>query len=109
MSKVRVASFSISIDGVGAGPRRDLNNRLGIRGFALHAWFQATEVFKKRHDLGKGAKGVDHDFALQSFENVGAWDPWPQHVRAGSRSVARRFVEEDGGATMRHTIHPSLC
>src|SRR5260370_11248021 len=29
MSKVRVAAFSISIDGFGAGPRQDLQNPLG--------------------------------------------------------------------------------
>jgi hypothetical protein len=33
MSKVRVAAFSISLDGFGAGPRQALNNPLGVRGF----------------------------------------------------------------------------
>jgi len=73
MSKVRVAAFSISLDGFGAGPRQDLNNPLGVRGFELHKWFQATEVFKKMQGESGGAKGIDNDFALQSFENVGAW------------------------------------
>ena len=73
MSKVRVAAFSISLDGFGAGPRQDLNNPLGVRGFELHAWFQNTEVFKKMHDQSGGTQGIDNDFALQSFENVGAW------------------------------------
>ncbi len=49
MSKVRVAAFSISLDGFGAGPRQDLDNPLGVRGFELHAWSQNTEVFKKMH------------------------------------------------------------
>lgn len=73
MSKVRVAAFSISLDGFGAGPRQDLNNPLGVRGFELHAWFQNTEVFKKMHGQSGGTQGIDNDFALQSFENVGAW------------------------------------
>jgi dihydrofolate reductase len=73
MSKVRVAAFSISIDGFGAGPRQDLKNPLGVRGFELHAWFQNTEAFKKMHGESGGARGIDNDFALQSFENVGAW------------------------------------
>ena len=47
MSKARVAAFSISIDGFGAGPRQDLNNPLGVRGFELHTWFQDTEVFSE--------------------------------------------------------------
>jgi dihydrofolate reductase len=73
MSKVRVAAFSISLDGFGAGPRQDLDNPLGVRGFELHRWFLDTEEFKKMHGQSGGAKGIDNDFALQSFENVGAW------------------------------------
>ena len=73
MSKVRVAAFSISLDGFGAGPRQDLNNPLGVRGFELHGWFQDTEVFKKMHGQSGGTTAVDNDFALQSFEDVGAW------------------------------------
>jgi dihydrofolate reductase len=73
MSKVRVAAFSISIDGFGAGPRQDLNNPLGVRGLELHRWFLGTEAFKKMHGENGGSKGIDNDFALESFENVGAW------------------------------------
>lgn len=73
MSKVRVAAFSISLDGFGAGPRQDLNNPLGVRGLEMHAWFQNTEVFKKMHGQTGGARGIDNDFAAQSFADVGAW------------------------------------
>ena len=73
MSKVRVAAFSVSIDGFGAGPRQDLNNPLGVRGLELHNWFFLTEVFKKMKGESAGTKGIDNDFAAQSFENVGAW------------------------------------
>ncbi|MGO8787187.1 MAG: dihydrofolate reductase family protein [Terriglobia bacterium] len=73
MSKVRVAAFSISLDGFGAGPRQDADNPLGVRGFELHRWFQLTEAFKKMHGQSGGTQGIDNDFALQSFENVGAW------------------------------------
>jgi dihydrofolate reductase len=73
MSKVKVAAFSISLDGFGAGPRQDLNNPLGVRGFELHGWFQDTEVFKKMHGQSGGTRGIDNDFAAQSFANVGAW------------------------------------
>ena len=73
MSKVKVAAFSVSVDGFGAGPRQDLQNPLGVRGFELHAWFQQTEVFKKMHGQSGGTHVVDNDCALQSFENVGAW------------------------------------
>jgi dihydrofolate reductase len=73
MSKVRVAAFSISLDGFGAGPRQDINNPLGVRGFELHKWVQDTEMFKKMRGQSGGCKGVDHDLAVQSFENVGSW------------------------------------
>jgi dihydrofolate reductase len=73
MSKVRVAAFSVSLDGFGAGPRQDLNNPLGVRGSELHGWFQATEAFKKMHGQDGGTRGIDNDFADQSFDNVGAW------------------------------------
>jgi dihydrofolate reductase len=73
MSKVRVAAFSISIDGFGAGPRQDLNNPLGVRGLELHSWFMLTETFNKMHGETGGNAGVDNDIAAQSFENVGAW------------------------------------
>jgi dihydrofolate reductase len=73
MSKVKVAAFSISLDGFGAGPRQDLQNPLGIRGTELHQWFFPTEVFKKMQQQSGGSQGPDNDVALQSFENVGAW------------------------------------
>jgi dihydrofolate reductase len=73
MAKVKVAAFSISIDGYGAGPRQDLQNPLGVRGTELHGWFFPTEVFKKMTGRGAGESGLDNDFALKAFENVGAW------------------------------------
>jgi dihydrofolate reductase len=73
MSNVKVAAFSVSIDGFGAGPRQDLQNPLGVRGLELHSWFFQTEVFEKMHGQGEGTTGIDNDIAAQSFENVGAW------------------------------------
>jgi dihydrofolate reductase len=73
MSKVRVAAFSVSLDGFGAGPRQDLENPLGVRGLELHGWFFHTEAFKKRHGQSGGSRGVDNDLAERSFENTGAW------------------------------------
>jgi len=73
MPKVRVAAFSISIDGFGAGPRQDLQNPLGVRGPEIFSWFFQTEVFKKMYGNGGGSRGVDNEMAERSFENVGAW------------------------------------
>jgi dihydrofolate reductase len=69
MSKVRLAAFSISLDGFGAGPRQDF----GVRGLELHRWFQDTEVFRKIHGQSGGTQSVDNDVVAQSFENIGAW------------------------------------
>jgi dihydrofolate reductase len=74
MSKVKVAAFSISIDGFGAGSRQDLQNPLGVRGVELHNWFFPTKTFKQMHGSdGCGTAGVDDDMGARSFENVGAW------------------------------------
>jgi dihydrofolate reductase len=73
MSKVKVAAFSISLDGFGAGPAQDLDTPLGIRGFELHEWLRNTELFKKMQGQEGGSQGIDNDFAARSFENVGAW------------------------------------
>ncbi len=73
MSKVKVSAFSVSLDGFGAGPRQDLENPLGVRGRELHTWFLKTAAFRKMHGLEGGEQGVDNDFAIQSFANVGAW------------------------------------
>jgi len=77
MSKVRVAAFSLSLDGFGAGPQQDLQNPLGVRGPEIFQWFFPTDIFLKMHGQQggskSGSKGVDNDMALKSFENVGAW------------------------------------
>ncbi|CAJ0711604.1 MULTISPECIES: dihydrofolate reductase family protein [Ralstonia] len=74
MTRVRVAGFTLSLDGYGAGPDQDINNPLGIGGMELHQWLVATRTFQ-RTLFGKdgGTTGVDDDFAARSFRNVGAW------------------------------------
>jgi dihydrofolate reductase len=73
MGKIRVAAFSLSLDGFGAGVRQDIDHLLGVRGPEIFHWFFETNVFKKMHGQGEGPRGVDNDMALQSFDNVGAW------------------------------------
>jgi dihydrofolate reductase len=74
MSKVRVAAFSVSLDGYGSGPDQSLDDPLGRSGTRLHEWFYPTRTFK-RMVLGQdsGTTGVDDEFAARGFENVGAW------------------------------------
>lgn len=73
MARLCVRSFSISLDGYGAGPDQDLKNPLGVGGMALHQWFFATQTFQRINGKEGGATGVDDDFAARGFENVGAW------------------------------------
>ena len=89
VARVRVESFTISLDGYGAGPSQDINNPLGVGGEDLHQWLIPTRTFQ-RALFGKegGTTGVDDDFAARGFQNVGAWilgrnmfgpvrGPWP--------------------------------
>jgi dihydrofolate reductase len=88
MSKVRVAAFSVSLDGFGAGPGQGLENPMGIGGMALHQWVLPTQTFHAMQGKDLGTTGVDDDFAKRSFDNLGAWilgrnmfgpvrGPWP--------------------------------
>ena len=94
MSKLRVHSFGVSLDGFAAGPRQDLQNPLGVRGPELMQWFLVTDVWKRMHGLGEGERGADNRMAEQGFENVGAWilgrnmfgpvrGPWPDESWKG--------------------------
>lgn len=74
MSRVKVASFSLSIDGFGAGPAQDLDHPLGLRGPELFDWFAHTRTWKTMQRLeGDGETGVDDELASRGFENIGAW------------------------------------
>ena len=39
MTKLRVNSFGLSLDGYSAGPDQSLKNPLGVGGPSLHEWF----------------------------------------------------------------------
>ncbi len=74
MSRVRVASFTISLDGFSAGPDQSLEHPLGVGGTDLHGWLWPTRTFQ-RMLFGKdeGTTGPDDAFAARGFENLGAW------------------------------------
>ena len=94
MPKLRVCSFSVSLDGFGAGPAQDLANPMGAGGMALHQWALATRTFQKKFGRDGGSTGVDDEFAKRGFDNVGAWilgrnmfgpvrGPWPDESWKG--------------------------
>ena len=73
MGKVRVAGFSVSLDGYGAGPEQSLQDPLGKGGKDLHRWFFGTKTFKAMFGKGGGSEGVDENYARRSMENFGAF------------------------------------
>ena len=88
MGRVKVAAFSVSLDGYGAGPDQSRENPLGRRGEELHEWIFPTRMFQKIYGKGEGTEETDNEFAERSFENLGAWimgrnmfgpirGPWP--------------------------------
>jgi dihydrofolate reductase len=88
MTRVRVESFTISLDGYGAGPDQSVDNPLGAGGEALHDWIVSTRSWLQTHGKEGGTGGIDDDFAARSSKNVGAWimgrnmfgpirGPWP--------------------------------
>jgi dihydrofolate reductase len=99
MSRLRVCSFGVSIDGFGAGPSQDLANPLGVGGPELMSWFFPTRTFQKLHGgdgtpEDRGTGGVDDEFAARGFEGIGAWilgrnmfgpvrGPWPDESWKG--------------------------
>jgi dihydrofolate reductase len=94
MSRLRVQSFSISLDGYGAGPDQALERPLGVGGMALHDWAFTTRTFRQMFGDQGGATGIDNDFAARGFRNIGAWilgrnmfgpvrGPWPDESWKG--------------------------
>jgi dihydrofolate reductase len=94
MSKLKVGSFSLSLDGYGAGTDQGLQNPLGTHGPELFEWFFRTQMWQRMHGKEGGETGVDNRMAEQSFVNIGAWilgrnmfgpvrGPWPDESWKG--------------------------
>jgi dihydrofolate reductase len=88
VSKLRVSSFAVSLDGFGAGPNQDLENPLGVGGVALMEWFFPTRAWQHMHGQEGGERGIDDDTAAEGLAGIGAWilgrnmfgpirGPWP--------------------------------
>ena len=88
MSKVRVAGFSLSIDGFGAGLEQSLNDPLGKRGPELFEWFFPTQTFQAMFGKEGETEGADAKYAALANTGFGAFilgrnmfgpirDEWP--------------------------------
>ena len=94
MTRLRVQSFAMSLDGFSAGPNQSLQNPLGERGPELMEWFFHTAMWRKMYGQGNGESGVDNGIAEQGFAGIGAWilgrnmfgpvrGPWPDESWKG--------------------------
>ena len=129
VTRVRVESFTISLDGYGAGPSQDINNPLGVGGTDLHQWALPTRTFQRAlFGADGGTTGIDDEFAARGFKNVGAWilgrnmfgpirGPWPDedwkgwwgddppyHVPVFILTHHARPPIQMGGGTMFHFV-----
>lgn len=73
VGRVRVAGFSISLDGYGAGPDQSLQDPLGKGGRELHRWFIGTRSFRTMIGQEGGSEGVDETFGHRSMDGFGAF------------------------------------
>lgn len=73
MSKVRVAAFSLSADGFGAGPEQSLNDPLGKRGGEMFGWFFRTQTFQAMFGKEGELEGVDAKYAASGNTGFGAF------------------------------------
>lgn len=88
MGRIKVAAFSLSLDGYGAGPGQSEAQPLGSGGEALHRWILSTRTFAAMTGGSDGRTDADDHYAQRSFDNIGAWimgrnmfgpvrGPWP--------------------------------
>jgi dihydrofolate reductase len=94
MSRLIVHSFTISLDGYGAGPNQSQATPLGEGGEELHEWLVETRMFKQMGKREGGSTGIDNDVAEQGMANIGAFilgrnmfgpirGPWPDDAWRG--------------------------
>ncbi|ASL46213.1 hypothetical protein bAD24_III02365 [Burkholderia sp. AD24] len=73
MTKVRVAGFSVSLDGFGAGTAQSLDRPLGVRGEEIFQWFFPTRTFLQMLGKEGGDTGLDDTFAQRAMDGFGAF------------------------------------
>lgn len=72
MTRLRVESFMVTVDGFSAGPNQSLENPMGERGQEMGKWFYPTKTFQGFFGRDAGSDGVDNAFAARGFANIGA-------------------------------------
>jgi dihydrofolate reductase len=94
VGKVRVAGFSVSLDGFGAGIEQSLTDPLGKSGPELFQWFFPTQSFRAMQGKDGGTTDTDDRYAHDAMANFGAFilgrnmfgpvrGPWPDESWKG--------------------------
>ncbi len=73
MTRLRIESFTVSLDGYGAGAEQSLTDPMGQNGMLLHRWAFETATFRKMFGQDGGSTGADDRIAQRGFDNIGAW------------------------------------
>jgi dihydrofolate reductase len=74
MSKLRLTSLTMTLDGYVAGPNQSLKDPLGEGFEQAHDWMTKTKAFREMHgESGDGETGINDDVQREMFENIGAW------------------------------------
>ena len=73
MTKVKVAGFSVSLDGFAAGTAQSLEHPLGVRGPELFQWYFPTRTFHQMLGKEDGETGPDDRFAQRAMAGFGAF------------------------------------
>jgi dihydrofolate reductase len=72
MPKLRVHAMTMSLDGYAAGPEQSRDEPLGVGGERLHSWMFQTRMWHEMQGQPGGDEGIDHRFAVEGFEGIGA-------------------------------------
>jgi dihydrofolate reductase len=123
MTKLRVHSLAVSLDGYAAGPNQDLDHPLGVRGELLHEWVFKTRTGQKMLGADGGTVGLDEEYLVRGEQGIGAtimgrnmfgpirgdwdedWDGWwgsepPYHAPVFVLTHhAREPIEMEGGTS----------
>ena len=84
MPKLVGRCIAISLDGYSAAKGQSLEAPFGKGGLRLMDWLFATRYFAQMIGREGGTEGLDNDFLVHSFDNIGAsimgrnmFGPWP--------------------------------
>jgi dihydrofolate reductase len=72
MPKLVARCITISLDGFSAAKGQALDAPFGKDGLRLMEWAFATKYFVEMRGKKGGAEGLDNDFLVHSFDNIGA-------------------------------------